>query len=159
MKRPEQALANLLKERELTIAFAESMSCGLLSHKLGTVAGTSDVLIGSIVCYQPKAKIKILKVKKSLIKKHTAESQVVTDKLAKGLSKIIKADIHAAITGLSAAGGTETKAKPVGTVFYSFIYKNKLYKLKKRFTGSPLQIKEKACAEFFKFITRKIKTL
>lgn len=159
MKRPEQTLANLLKERELTIAFAESMTCGLLAHKLGTIAGTSDVLVGSIVCYQSKIKTSVLGIKKSLIKKHTAESQVVTDKLVKGLSKVIKADIYAAITGLAAAGGTETKSKPVGTVFCSFLYKNKTHKLKKHFTGSPLEIKEKACAEFFKFIAREIKAL
>jgi nicotinamide-nucleotide amidase len=157
MKRPEQILANLLKERGLTIAFAESMSCGLLAHKLGSIAGTSDVLMGSMVCYCEDVKCSALKVNKQLIKKHTAESQIVTDALAKNLKKLIKADIYAAITGLAAEGGSETKTKPVGTVFYSFLYKNKKYKLKKHFRGSPLQIKEKACAEFFKFMTKEIK--
>jgi nicotinamide-nucleotide amidase len=159
MKRAEQILANLLKEKKLTIAFAESMTCGLLAHKMGGIAGTSDVLMGSIVCYCEDVKYGILKVQKQLIKKHTAESQIVTDALAKNLKKLIKADIHAAITGLAAEGGSETKTKPVGTVFYSFIFKNKSYKLRKRFRGSPLEIKEKACAEFFKFISREIRPL
>ncbi len=157
MKRPEQALANLLKEKELTIAFAESMTCGLLTHKLGTIAGTSDVLTGSVICYQSKVKTDVLRVKKTIIKKHTPESQIVTDQLAKGLKKLIKADVHAAITGLAAEGASETKTKPVGTVFYAFLYKKKLYRSKKRFTGSPMQIKEKACAEFFRFLLKEIK--
>src|ERR1051325_1459132 len=109
MKRPEQALADLLKENELTIAFAESMTCGLAAHKLGTVPDTSEILMGSIVCYCEDVKCGILKIKKQLIKKHTAESQIVTDLLAKNLKKLIKADIHAAITGLASHGGTETK--------------------------------------------------
>lgn len=157
MKRPEQTLASLLKEHGLTITFAESMTCGLLAHKLGSIAGASDILMGSIVCYCEDVKCKVLKVKLPLIKKHSAESQIVTDTLAKNLKKVIKADIHAAITGLAAPGGSETKTKPVGTVFYSFIFRNKIYKLRKQFRGSPLEIKEKACTEFFKFIHKELR--
>src|SRR6185436_17785343 len=104
MKRPEQILANTLKEKKLTIAFAESMTCGLAAHKLGTIRDTSDVFVGSVICYNENVKTNILKVSKKLIRKHTAESQKVTDALALNLCKIIKADIHAAITGLAAAG-------------------------------------------------------
>jgi nicotinamide-nucleotide amidase len=158
MKRPEQILANFLKENKLTIAFAESITCGLAANKLGTINGTSDILSGSIVCYSEEVKIKLLGVDKNLIEKDTAESQTVTDAMALNLSKLIPADIHAATTGLAAPGGSETKSKPVGTVFYSVRFKNKLYKMNKRFYGSPLQVKEKACSELFKFITRKIKS-
>src|SRR5436190_13810781 len=105
MKRYVQQLANFLKEHELTIAFAESMTCGLLSHKLGSVSGASDILMGSIVCYNEKVKNHSLKIKKSLIDKYTAESQQVTDAMASNLRKIITADIHAAITGLATSGG------------------------------------------------------
>jgi nicotinamide-nucleotide amidase len=156
MKRPEQALAGLLKKKELTIAFAESMTCGLAAHKLGTVPDTSEILMGSIVCYCEDVKCGILKIKKQLIKKHTAESQVVTDQLARNLKRLIKADIHAAITGLASPGGTETKAKPVGTVFISFIFKKKLHRHKKRFYGSPNTIKEKACKAMFSFIAKEL---
>jgi len=159
LKRPEQILGTYLKENELTIAFAESMTCGLLAHKLGSVSGTSDFLAGGIVCYSEDVKNNLLKVSKKLIEKHTAESQTVTDALALNLRKIIAADIHAAITGLATDGGTETKSKPVGTVFFSLVYKNKIYKLKKKFNGSPLKIKQKACEEFSRFIIKRLKKL
>ena len=58
MKRPEQLLANLLKEKKLTIALAESMTCGMVAHKLAAISGTSDILMSSIVCYNKKVKIK-----------------------------------------------------------------------------------------------------
>lgn len=157
MKRQEQILVNYLKEHKLTIALAESITCGLATHKLGSISGTSDVLAGSIICYSPEVKTSLLKIKKNFIERHTAESTIVTNELAKQLSKIIKADIHAAITGLASPGGSETKSKPVGTVFFSFLYRRKIYKMEKRFLGSPLEIKEKACDQLFKFITTQLK--
>jgi nicotinamide-nucleotide amidase len=158
MKRPEQLLSDFLKENNLTIAFAESMTCGLIAHKLGTISGTADILRGCIVCYSEKVKTDLVKVKQNLIEQYTAESQQVTDALALNLRKLIPAHIHVAITGLAAEGGSETKSKPVGTVFYSILFKDKLHKTKKQFMGSPLEIKEKACAELFKLIIKKIKS-
>ena len=156
MKRITNRLIKFLLEEKLTIAFAESMSCGLVTHQLNTVKGTSEVLEGSVICYSEDVKIKLLKVPESLIERYSAESQEVTDALAKNLKKIINADLHAAITGLAAPGGSECKTKPVGTVFYSLLYKNKLYSERKTFRGSPLEIKKKACENFYKFIYREI---
>lgn len=76
----------------------------------------------------------------------------MTNALAKKLRKLIKADICAAITGLAAPGGSETKDKPVGTVFFSVLYKGKLYKQKKKLKGTPVQIKKKACRKLYHFI-------
>lgn len=159
MKRPEQILTSYLKANGLTIAFAESMTCGLASHKIGNTNGTSKVLRGSIVCYDEKIKIELLGVPEKLIKKCSCESQEVTNLLSKNLKKIIPADVHAAITGLAADGASESKEKPVGTVFFAMRFKNKLYELKKQFRGSPLEIKEKACAEMFRFIRTELKKI
>jgi nicotinamide-nucleotide amidase len=157
MKREERILANFLKEHKLKIAFAESMTCGLLAHKLGTVNGTADFFSGSIVCYDPLVKTKLLKIKKRLIERYTCESQQVTDALAFNLRKIIPADVHAALTGLAAAGGSESRSKPVGTVFYSVVLGKRSYKMRKIFKGSPLQIRKRASAYFFKFIYDRLK--
>ncbi|MGQ0829432.1 MAG: CinA family protein [Bacteroidota bacterium] len=156
MKNSAKALSTVLKEKRLTIAFAESVTCGLLAHGLGSTSKTSEFLKGSIICYDEIVKTGLLKVSKQLIDEYTAESQAVTDTLVRNLSGLIKADIYAAITGLAASGGSETNAKPVGTVFYSVLFKRKLYKKKQIFKGSPLQIKKKACSELYKFIVKKI---
>jgi nicotinamide-nucleotide amidase len=157
MKRAEQLLIDTLKKYKLTIAFVESMTCGLLTYKVGSVKDTSEVLRGSIVCYDVQVKTELLKINKSLIKKYTAESKEITALLAKKLSKLIRANIHAAITGLATSGGSESKSKPIGTVFFSVLYRRKLYNAKKRFYGSPLKIKNKACKELMKFILKVIK--
>lgn len=152
MKNSAQRLASLLKERELTIAFAESVTCGLAAHHLGSTSHTSQFFKGCVVCYHESVKTGLLQVKPAVIKRHTAESQQVTDLLAKGLRRIIKADVCAAVTGLAAPGGSETKDKPVGTVFFSIYYKRRVYQLRKRFVGTPLQVKRKACKALCQFV-------
>jgi nicotinamide-nucleotide amidase len=148
MKRPEQKLLDFLKEHDLSIAFAESMTCGM-AMRMGNVSGTSEVFTGSIVCYDTSVKTGLLKIPARMIKKFTPESQQVTDKLAQHLTKKMRTDISAAITGLAAPGGSESKQKPVGTVFISVYVKGKLYREKKKFNGSPLEIKQKACSAMF----------
>lgn len=145
-----------LKDKQLTLALAESVTCGLASHKLSTCKGTSDVLVGSVICYTPGVKLNLLKVSKQLIETYTCESPQVTEALAKKLPALIKADIHAAITGLASPGGTETKAKPVGTVFLSVNYKGRVFNERMLFRGSPLTIRKKACDALYKFILSKI---
>ncbi|HEY0030814.1 MAG TPA: nicotinamide-nucleotide amidohydrolase family protein [Bacteroidia bacterium] len=152
MDRRINSFVKTLQEKELTVAFAESVTCGMVAHKLATCIGTSDVLKGSIVCYSSEVKSALMKIPKKAIIKHSAESKEVTDLLAKKLQRLIKADIHAALTGLASEGGSENKQKPPGTVFMSVIYKKKLYSKRRLFKGSPLQIRRKACMAIFEMI-------
>lgn len=152
MKKANTKLIKLLKEKELTLALAESMTCGLMAHQLCNVIGTSEVLLGSIVCYNEQVKTDLCKVPGSLIKKFTAESQEVTDALVKNLPSLFKADVFMAVTGLAAPGGSERPGKPVGTVFISGLYKGKIYRLKKHFRGTPLEIRKKTCKKAYKFL-------
>ncbi|MDQ3047375.1 MAG: nicotinamide-nucleotide amidohydrolase family protein [Bacteroidota bacterium] len=152
MQRNSTKLVKLLTEKKLTLALAESMTCGLAAHQLSAVFGTSEVFLGSIVCYTPEMKCQTLGVSPSLIKKHTAESPEVTDLLAISLKKQINASIYAAITGLASRGGSESKNKPVGTVFFSVYYKKKMYRETLLFIGGPLQVRKKACKELYAFI-------
>lgn len=155
MEKQAQKLIRQLKTSKLTLALAESITCGLVAHRLSGCIGTSEVLKGSIVCYTPEVKMSVMHVPKKLIDRCTCESKEVTELLAKNLSKIIKADICAAITGLASPGGTETKEKPVGTVFFSVYYKNKIYNHRQIFRGTPLEIKKKAADAMYKFIISK----
>lgn len=143
-------------EKKLTVAFAESVTCGFVCNQLNSTPGTSEILMGGIVCYNEKVKMNLLNVEPSLIKKYTAESQEVTDALAKNLPQLIDADICIAITGLAADGGSESPEKPVGTIFFSMFYEGKLFRRHKVFTGSPLQIKKNACKEAYKLIVDEV---
>ena len=152
MKKAVNTLLNFCEENNLTISIAESMTCGLAAHQLNIVKGTSEVLIGSIVCYNEKVKTRLLGIKPSLIKKYSAESRQVTNELARSLKKLFESDVYAAITGLASPGASENNHKPVGTVYFSVKYKNKVWSLKKKLNGTPLEIKRKACEELYKFM-------
>lgn len=156
MKRKVNRFVKVLQEKSLTIAFAESMTCGLLSDNLASYKGTADVLAGSVICYTPEVKKKLMKVPTKLIQEFTCESKEVTEVLAKNLSSLIQADLHAAITGLAAPGGSETKSKPVGTVFFCLLISGKLFHQRKRFYGSPDEIRRKASLEMYEFILSKL---
>ena len=94
------------------------------------------------MCYSPEVKSELLAVPLSVIKKYTAESSQVTKALAVNLSRIIKADIYGAVTGL-ATPDPEAK-QPVGTIFICVKHNRKIISIKKRFRGSPISIRNKA---------------
>lgn len=145
-----------LQEQKLTLALAESITCGLAAQKLATCKGTSEILKGAIVCYSPEVKMSLMKIPGKVIDRHTCESMEVTKQLALNLAKLIDADIHAAITGLASPGGSETKQKPVGTVFYCIRYKNRTITERKVFRGSPLQVRKAACMALYELIMEKV---
>jgi nicotinamide-nucleotide amidase len=145
-----------LKEKQVTVAFAESVTCGLAAHKLSTCPGTSEVFVGSIVCYTEEVKKKLFGVSSKCIENFTCESMEVTQALAKKLPSLLQADVYAAVTGLASAGGSETYEKPVGTIFFCIYYKQKFYKKIRHFKGSPLTIRKKACIELYRFVLSKL---
>lgn len=156
MRNPANKLVKTLQQQHLTLALAESVTCGLAAHRLAGVKGTSQVLRGSVVCYTPQVKNTLLKVPVATMQKYTCESAQVTKALVMGLKKIIKADVYAAVTGLAAPGGSETKDKPVGTVFIHVQVGSKNYSERWLFKGSPLQIRAKACVALYNLIIKKV---
>lgn len=143
-----------MMERKLTLALAESMTCGFAAYLLATNKGTSEVLRGSVVCYHASVKKSLLSVSDKLLQKHTAESRQATDAIARGLKKHIRADVYASLTGLASNGGSERKGKPVGTVFFTVLYRNRRHISKKTFRGAPGTIREKACLYLYELIIR-----
>lgn len=145
-------LIKTLKEKRLTVAIAESVTCGLAAHKLSTFPGISEILVGSIVCYTPEVKTNLIGVPQKIIDAYTCESEQVTESLAENLSKLIKADVYAAVTGLASPGGSETKQKPVGTIFISICYKKKIYNQQFLFRTTPVKVRSKACLALYDMI-------
>ena len=120
-----QAAGNLLealKAHGLKIAFAESMSGGLLSGSLTRIPGASSVLLGSVVCYDAAAKTRLLSVPEKLLRESSAESAAVTKAMAAGLAGLFPdAGILLAITGSASAPVNDYRISSApGTVFVSF---------------------------------------
>ena len=141
----EKAVADLLLERDLTITFAESCTCGMLSARMVGVPGVAECYKAGFVSYSNKAKRKFLGVKKHTLDKHGAVSEQTAGEMAKGAALAAKADVAVAITGIAGPDGG-TKTKPVGLVYIACYIKGKVTVEKYQFKGNRSKIRESAVA-------------
>ena len=111
-----QLLHKKLINNKLTISVAESCTGGLLAHNLTKLTNSSKYFQMGLTTYSNQAKIKILKVNKSIIKKYGAVSNECCKSMVQNLSKISKSKINVSITGIAGPGGASTN-KPVGLVY------------------------------------------
>lgn len=115
-RRIEAIVGELLADRGLRIATAESCSGGLLAHRLTNVPGSSRYFERGMITYSDLAKTEHLGVPADLICENGAVSEAVALAMARGVREVAKADIGVGITGIAGpAGGTEEK--PVGLVY------------------------------------------
>lgn len=116
-----QVLGELLHERELTVACAESCTGGNLAHRIVQVPGSSGYFLGSVVSYSNDVKAEVLKVPRNVISTHGAVSKEVAEAMAKGVSALMRTDCSIATTGIAGPDGG-TIYKPVGTVWIAVKY-------------------------------------
>jgi nicotinamide-nucleotide amidase len=111
----EEVVGHLLRDRNLTIAAAESCTGGLLLSRLTDVPGSSAWVLGGVVAYSNELKTMFADVSPELIEQHGAVSEPVAAALADGVRRRTGSNIAVGITGIAGPGGG-TPAKPVGTV-------------------------------------------
>ncbi|WP_345951182.1 nicotinamide-nucleotide amidohydrolase family protein [Mucilaginibacter sp. PAMB04274] len=148
--------SHTLKDRKLTIAFAESVTAGKVISEFALIPNCGSVLNGSIVCYDVSVKKSLLGVTDEMIEKFTPESAEVTEQLAIGLRKLIPSDVIVAVTGLAAPGGSETEEKPVGTMFVHGFFKDKPWKLRLYIDDEPEQVILKAIDEIANYLLKEL---
>jgi len=142
MKQPDlSALIALFLQQKLTLAFAESCTCGMLAARLAPVQGISNVLLGSVVTYHTEAKQKLLGVKKSTLTTYSAESQQTTNEMAQGLHRQLPAEVCVAVTGLCGPGGSEAPDKPIGTIFVTILLEGRAHEYREQFTGDAEKVR------------------
>lgn len=141
----EEAVIDLLKEKDLKLSLAESLTGGMIAQRIVNVSGASEVFGYGFVTYSNKAKHKCLGVKKRTLKEQGAVSAKCAREMAKGACKASGADISISVTGLAGPGGG-TKETPVGTVFMGCCYKGKTIAKEFHFTGNRMRIREQTTA-------------
>lgn len=138
-----EALGELLAERGLSLAAAESCTGGLVSELLTAHAGSSRFFLGGAVVYANSAKTALLGVPASLIEQHGAVSREVALAMAEGARARFSAELALSITGVAGPDGG-TPAKPVGTVHYAVASANGISHRLKRFVGDREQVRIRA---------------
>jgi nicotinamide-nucleotide amidase len=116
-ERPIEALVlDACRERGLTLATAESSTGGLVSARLTSVPGSSDVFLGAVVAYANEVKASELEVPAEVLERHGAVSAEAAAAMAAGARARLEADVAVAVTGIAGPGGGSPE-KPVGLVY------------------------------------------
>jgi competence/damage-inducible protein CinA-like protein len=109
-------VVDLLRERGLTLAVAESCTGGLLSARLTDVPGASAVLERGFVTYANRAKVEEVGVDPATLEDHGAVSEETAAAMAAGAMKAAGVDVGVGVTGIAGPVGG-TPEKPVGLVY------------------------------------------
>jgi nicotinamide-nucleotide amidase len=132
-------LADLVQELGITIAVAESLTCGSLAAEIGKGENASQWLAGGVVAYTERTKFDVLGVE---------EGPVVTDRaarqMAEGVRRLLKADAAVAVTGVGGPGPEE--GRPSGTVFIASAFRGRTDVRCHEFEGDPPDVIEQSVA-------------
>ena len=105
----ESVVLGLMRERGLTLGLAESVTGGLVAGRLTNVAGSSEVVRGSIVSYASEVKFDVLGVTPGEVVNERAAIE-----MAVGAKRVLGSDVGLALTGV--AGPTEQDGMKPGTL-------------------------------------------
>ena len=115
----EAILGELLKQKNATIATAESCTGGRLAAALNALPGSSSYYLGSVVAYANDVKQQVLGVEQDTLAQHGAVSEQTVREMAEGVRRLMHTDYAIATSGIAGPdGGTEDK--PVGTVWIAW---------------------------------------
>ncbi|MCU1441177.1 MAG: hypothetical protein JWP85_2174 [Rhodoglobus sp.] len=105
-----EELARRVTSRGLTVAVAESLTCGKLSSTLGAAGEASEWFRGGVVAYSNEVKFGVLGVTPGPV-----ISERCARELAAGARRLLGADLALSATGVGGPGSEE--GKPQGTVY------------------------------------------
>ncbi len=109
-------VSEILRERHLKIASAESCTGGLIAAHITERAGSSAIFDRGFVTYSNEAKADMLGVSLASLEEHGAVSQTVAEEMASGAIRNSNADIAVSVTGIAGPSGGSAE-KPVGLVY------------------------------------------
>ena len=141
----EELAHNILINKNLTLATAESCTGGTIASKFTAQAGASAYFLCGVVSYSNESKNKVLGVQMSDITQFGAVSEQVAIAMAKGAKVISGADFAISTTGIAGPTGG-SKEKPIGTVWIGIATPERCYAVLKNCGTDRSQIISRAAA-------------
>ncbi|WP_099158167.1 competence/damage-inducible protein A [Virgibacillus ndiopensis] len=111
----ETKVFDLLREKRMTIAAAESLTGGMFTDRLIVNEGASSVCTGGIVCYDTKVKENVLKIAPETIYQRGTVSEECAVEMAVNVKNLLASNIGISFTGV--AGPDPIEGNPPGTVY------------------------------------------
>jgi nicotinamide-nucleotide amidase len=146
---------DLLRERKMKIAVAESCTGGMLGARLTAIAGSSDVVLGGVIAYANEVKETQLGVSPETLRNQGAVSEETAREMAAGVCARYGAQVGAAITGIAGPGGG-TPEKPVGTVCIAVAAAGAVRSVKVQMIGDRDEIRRRSAQAALNLVRRSL---
>jgi nicotinamide-nucleotide amidase len=112
----EVVVGGLLRERQATVAVAESCTGGMLGARFTSTPGSSDYFVGGFITYSNALKRNLLGVPAETLEQFGAVSKETAAAMAEGARGLAGSTFAVSITGVAGPDGG-TDEKPVGLVY------------------------------------------
>ncbi len=89
----------MLRAPRLTLAVAESVTCGRVQARIGEISGASEFFLGGLTAYALEAKARHLGVERAMAAACDGVSAEVVAQMARGAAALFGADVGVATTG------------------------------------------------------------
>jgi len=96
---PRELKELMLAAPRLTLAAAESLTCGNVQARVGEISGASNYFLGGITAYSLDEKVRHLGVNRAAAKKVNCVSARVAKEMARGVCDLFGSDLGVATTG------------------------------------------------------------
>ncbi|GAA1145336.1 CinA family protein [Nesterenkonia lutea] len=126
-------IGEILSERGLTVAVAESLTGGKLANQFAAAKGSGDWFVGGVVAYQSSAKHGVLGVPSGPV---ISEEAVIS--MVNGVTAMFDADAGAAASG--AAGPDGQEGQEPGTTWLAAGVLGEVETELHHFSGEPLEV-------------------
>src|ERR1044071_5239810 len=104
---PPGLKALMLASPRLTLAVAESLTCGQVQASVGRISGASTFFLGGITTYTLDGKVRHLGVRRAAARRVNSVSAAVAEEMARGVCRLFGSDLGLATTGYAEPSPTE----------------------------------------------------
>jgi len=153
-----EQILDTLRAQGKYLMFAESLTGGLLVDRFVSVAGASEVVLGSEVTYSESLKIALLGVEEDTLEAKSAVSREVAIQMAKGALAVAcgSADLESteviAMSTTGNAGPMIQGDESVGTVFVALATGLEVKVHKLQLAGDRNEIRNQTCDDAVEFL-------
>ena len=146
----------ILREKGLTAATAESCTGGLLAGALTEIPGRSQVFGCGVVTYSNEMKKRLLGVEEETLAEFGAVSAETAAAMVRGLYALSQADICLSVTGVAGPGPSDPDGgrgcKPQGLVYIGLLCGGKTTVVERRFAGERREIRQAAVEQSLRML-------
>jgi len=142
-------VGNLLTNRNLLLATAESCSGGGIAYAVTEISGSSKWFECGFITYSNSSKSELLDISPALIAQHGSVSEEIAAAMAEGALANCEAHVAVATTGIAGPLGA-VPGKPVGTVCFAWSMNGKTHTERLLFSGDRNAVREQTVSHALK---------